>query len=173
MTFLYKKLLYKSSLLSDIVISLLIILTGYFYYYENRKIIYNIENYLVINYIIKICLAITIILVWFILCIQNGAKKRYSFLIYTLCIWVIPQISKYFIDKIDFSIYTETFTVSFLLFIKYISNINYLSLKLFGDLITNKFDISYPVTLNCLIICFIIVFVIGIILHRYCNNTGD
>lgn len=162
----------KSSLLSDMMTGLCIILTGYFYYYSNNKIVHNIEDPAMVNYAIKLAIGAIIVIVWFVLCIQNGTKKRYSFLIFTLLIWIIPQISKHFVEKIDLSAITNTTQMSSILFVKYVSNINYLSLKIFGDLIYDNFNIPYLVTLNCLIICFVIMFVIGIIIDEY-YNTGD
>jgi hypothetical protein len=173
MNFIYEKLIKKSSLTADIAIAICVILTGYFYYYENRKIVYNIEDPAMVNHIIKIVIGVLIIVVWFVLCLQNGAKKRYWFLIFTLLLWIIPQISKYFVDMVDFTTYTNTTTISILVFIKYISNINYLSLKVLGDVAEGYTGIPYIVILNCLIICFVIMFIIGNIIEKYYNSSGD
>ena len=173
MNFIYKKLMNKSSLSADMIIAICIILTGYFYYYENRRIVFNIENYQIVNYIIKIAISIVIIIVWCTLCMQNGAKKRYWFLVFTLLVWILPQISKYFVEMIDLKEYTEVTHISILLFARYISNINYLSLKTFGDMFAGYTGIPYIVTLNCLIIFWVIMFVIGNIINKYCSDFGD
>ena len=173
MNFIYKKLTYKSSAVSDMIIAFCIIIVGYLYYYENKKIIYNIDNPQMVNYIIKLVICALIIIVWSVLCMQNGAKKRYSFLIYTLGIWIIPQFIKYTVESVDAAAYTTGAKGSILLFIKYVSNINYLSLKTLGDLIAESSNIPYIVTLNCLIVCFVIMFLIGVIMNRYCSDTGD
>ena len=173
MNFIYKKLMYKSSAVSDMVIALCVILTGYLYYYENKKIIYNIDNPQTVNYVIKLIICGVIIVVWFALSMQNGAKKRYSFLGFTLGVWIIPQFIKYAVESVDLTAYTGTAKASILLFIKYVSNINYLSLKTLGDLIADYSNIPYVITLNCLIICFVIMFLTGVIINRRYSGSGE
>jgi len=173
MNFIYKKLIKKSSIVADIIIALCVILVGYFYYYENKIVISNIATPEMVNYVIKIFMGMIVIIVWCALCMQNGAKKRYWFLIFTLLVWILPQISKYFVEMIDPRGYTNVTTVSILLFIRYISNINYYSLKTFGDMVADNTSIPYVVTLNCIIICLVIMFVIGNIISKYCNDSGD
>lgn len=171
--FLKIKLMYNSSVLEDILIGLAIILAGYFYYYENKKIVYNIENTQSVNYAIKIAIGIIIILVWVFLSFQNGIKRKNSFLVSTLCVWIIPQIIKYCIDTFDNGVYSFSLQKSFLTLMKYFSGINYLSLKTFGDMIFDYTNISYIITLNIIIVLFVIMFSIGSVLSKYFDNADE
>ena len=158
---LENKLMYNSSVFEDILIGAAMTLAGYFYYYENKKIIYNIENTEYVNYAIKISLGIIVIVLWMFLSFQNGLKKRHSFMACTLCFWIIPQIIKYCIDTFDIGIYSSSLQRSFIALFKYLSGINYLSLKTFGDMIFDYINLPYIITLNVLIILFLIMFIIG------------
>ena len=165
--FLKMRLMYNSSALEDILIGFAIVLTGYFYYYENKKIVYNIENTQSVNYAIKITIGIVIIIVWLFLSFQNGIKRKNSFLICTLCFWIIPQIIKYCIDTFDNGVYSSSLQRSFLALLKYLSGINYLSLKTFGDMIFGYTSVPYIITLNVISMLFVIMFSIGSLSAKY------
>ena len=168
------KLTYKSSVLEDILVGMAIILAGYFYYYENRRIIYNIENPENINHAIKITIGVIIVVTWLFLSFQNGVKKRRSFLICTLCLWILPQIAKYYIDTfVTMSSYELSLQRSFALLAQYLSGINYLSLKTLGDSIYNNTGIPYYITLNVIILLFEVMFVAGYLTGKRFNNTED
>lgn len=174
MKLIHKKQIYKSSILEDLLIGIAVLLVGYFYYYENKKIVYNIENPENINYIIKIIAGVFIIAVWMMLSYQNGMKKRPSFLLCTLFIWIIPQVLRYLLVEIsDSSIYTISIKNSFILLTKYLSSINYLSLKTLGDLVLIRFDIPYVITLNMIILIFIFMFIVGFLRRTYFYHIGD
>ena len=159
---LKSKLMYKSSVFADIVIGISIILAGYFYYYENKKIIYSIANPERINNAVKIIVCVIIIVIWLGLCFQNGVKKRRSFLAWTLCLWIVPQIVKYIVDTFAPSVYSTPIQQSFVVFTKYLANINYLSLKTVGDIIENGTGFPYYITLNIMIMLFEVIFLLGL-----------
>ena len=167
------KILYKSSVLHDILIGFVMVLTGYFYYYENKQIVYNIENTVSVNHIIKIAMGILIIAIWLYLSFQNGVKKRNSYLICALCFWIIPQIIKYFIDISGNTVYTSPIQKSFLVLLKYLSAINYLSLKPFGDMVNKYIGFSYVITLNTIILLFVITFAVGSLTGDYFRKKED
>ena len=171
--FIKNKLLYKSSVFTDILIGFAILLAGYFYYYENRRIVSNIENSQNVNYAIKITLAVIIIVVWMMLSFQNGVKKRNSFFICTISLWILPQIIKMFVERIDINVYSGTLQGSLLLFTKYLTNINYLSLKTFGDMIYINIGIPYVFTLNFTIILFELMFFAGFIIGNRFDITEN
>ena len=155
------KLTYKSSLLEDVFIGIAALLTGYFYYYENKKIIYNVENTESINHAIKITLGVIIIITWLLLSFQNGIKNRQSFVICTLCIWVIPQIVKYLVDTYAVITNEPSMQRSFALLAQYLSGINYLSLKTLGDALYDSIGIPYYLMMNIIIILFEVMFIAG------------
>jgi len=169
--FIIKKLMHKSSVAEDLLVGIVVILAGYFYYYENKQIISNIQNPEKINYIIKIIVGVIIIITWLYLSFQNGIKKRRSFLISTLILWLIPQIIKYCVDIFDKGEYSSTLQRSFAIFAKYLSGINYLSLKTIGDAIYNGVGVPYYFTLNFIIILFEIMFIIGFSNAGYFKNN--
>ena len=160
--FIKNKLFYKSTVLADILVGVTIILAGYFYYYENKKIISGIANPWSINYAVKMTVDILIIIIWLGLCFQNGVKKRRSFVIWTLCIWLIPQIASYLVDRFNPGVYSTILQGSLISFTRYLANINYLSLKTFGDMIADRTGISYYVTLNVLVLLFEVMFLLGL-----------
>ncbi|MCL2775541.1 MAG: hypothetical protein FWD71_19685 [Oscillospiraceae bacterium] len=161
--FIKKRLLYKSTVFADVLVGAAIILAGYFYYYENKKIVSNIANPWSINSAIKITVAVIIIVIWMWLCFQNGVKKRRSFVIWTLCIWVVPQIVRYMVDALDTGVYSSVLQGSFVSLTRYLANINYLSLKTLGDTISDGTGISYYITLNVLVLLFEIMFLLGLL----------
>ena len=163
MNFIKSKLVYKSSVFEDLMIGIAAILAGYFYYYENRRIVVNIENPERVNYAIKIATGIIIVVVWLYLSFRNGAKKRGSFLIGAIVVWVLPQIVKYFVDHFDTGVYSSPLRRSFALFARYISGTNYLSLLTLGNAVSANSGIPYYITLNLIIILFEITFVIGFV----------
>jgi hypothetical protein len=171
MELISKKLRYKSSVPTDILVGFSAILAGYFYYYENKTIVHNVENTSNINYAIKIILGVIIIIVWLALSFQNGVKKRRSFLTCTLVLWIIPQIVKYLVDTFDTGIYSSPLQRSFVLLTKYLSGINYLSLKTLGDTIFENLGIPYYVSLNIIVILFEITFVAGFLASNYFRNN--
>ena len=168
--FLKKRLMYNSSVIEDILIGFAVVLAGYFYYYENKKIIYNIENTQNVNYAIKIAIGIVVIIVWLLLSFQNGIKRKNSFLICASCFWIIPQIIKYCIDTFDNGVYSSSLQKSFLTLLKYLSGINYLSLKTFGDMIFRYTSIPYIITLNIISILFVIMFSIGFLSAKHFDD---
>ena len=167
------KLIFKSSVLEDMLIGIAAILAGYFYYYENKKIISNIENPENVNHMIKITLGIIIIVTWLYLSFQNGVKKRRSFLTCTLVLWIIPQIVKYFVDTYDNGVYSSSLQRSFVMLTKYLSGINYLSLKSIGDMIYSSIGIPYYITLNVIVILFEITFILGVFNSGYFVINSD
>ena len=165
------KIISISSVPEDMLIGFMAILAGYFYYYENRQIISNIENPQSVNHAVKITAGVIIIIIWLYLSFQNGVKKRRSFLISTLLFWIIPQIVKYCVDTFDKGEYSGPLQRSFALFTKYLSGINYLSLKTLGDAIYNNIGIPYYFTLNLIIILFEVIFFIGFLVNGYFIDT--
>ena len=173
MKFIKKRILYKSSVLEDIVVGIAILLAGYFYYYENKTLIANIANPGNINYAIKIGLGAIIIITWLILSFQNGVKKRQSFLIASMCLWIIPQVVKYILDMVDVGIYSTALQRSFTIFFKYLANINYLSLRTFGDMVYDSTGIPYYITLNVAVLLFEGAFVAGFLCADYFRDKKD
>lgn len=172
MKLIQKKEIYKSPVIEDLLIGIAIILVGYFYYYENKKIIHNIENPDNINYIIKIIAGIFIIAVWMIFSYQNGVKKRSSFLLCTIVMWILPQILRYLLAETSVSIiYGTSVKGSFIILIKYLSSINYLSLKTLGDLVLTRLDIPYIITMNIIVLLFILMFIAGFLRGTYFHHA--
>lgn len=168
-----KKEIYKSPVIEDLLIGIAVLLVGYFYYYENKKIIHNIENPENVNYIIKIVAGIFIIAVWMMLSYQNGVKKRPSFLLCTMIMWILPQILRYLLAATSVSvIYGTNVKGSFIILIKYLSSINYLSLKTLGDLVLTRFNIPYIITMNIIVLLFILMFVAGFLRETYFHHAG-
>ena len=170
---IYKFLFRKTSLISDIIICTAAVIAGYCYYYENRIIIHTIENPEKVNAALKIIICAVIIIVWCVICFQNGVKQRYSFLIFTLCIWVIPQIIKYRIDSLDKESYKNDMVMRSITALKYAAGIFYLSLKALGDQIYIYIKIPYVITLNLIIMTFAAMFALGNLIFKYFDKNGE
>ena len=171
--FIKTKIIYKSSVPEDMLIGFAIVLAGYFYYYENKIIISNINNPQKINYAIKITMGVIIIITWLYLSFQNGVKKRRSFVVCTLAFWLVPQIFKYCVDTFDKGEYSGLLHRSFALFAKYLSGVNYLGLKTLGDAINKSTGIPYYFTLNSIIILFEVMFIIGFLVSGRFNDSEN
>ena len=169
---IYGLLTRNTKLAGDITIGICVILTGYFYYYENTIRIFITEEPANINYYFRIIIGIFIIITWLLLSLENGIKRRQSFLTSALCIWIIPQIIYQLIETFAPQTYSNEIIMRIILLLRHISSIINLSLSVLGDIIYTYTSIPYTVTLNCVIMCYIIMFVAGLIINKY-NNIGE
>jgi len=80
------------SLLSELAVCFALSYAAYAYYHETIPLIQGIAEPERVNSAIKIFIFALLIIFWIIISIQNGAKHRNGFLVFTIIYWLLPLI---------------------------------------------------------------------------------
>ncbi len=132
----------KFSRFSEILVCAAIVYASYAFFYEDSILFYGINNPENINLFIKYIYCFVLIAVWITVSINQGYHGRISFVIFTVCFWIVPTFIFYILSLYDLQAITDVNLILLVNIILFAAKIITFSLSVLSGHVTGSYTES-------------------------------